>query len=149
MPKPSDTSADAKSLTEFAMALYRLVETVRGEHEQAAAAVGLTAAQATILTMLATPASMRQLAGKMGCDASNITGIVDRLEAKSLVVRASDPADRRVKRIVQTPAGQRAVDRFQRELVRASSLAELSAAARQKLLAALTDVQRRPKLQSP
>lgn len=140
MPKPSNTSADAKKLTEFAMALYRLVETVRGEHEQAAASVGLTAAQAAILTMLSEPTSMRRLAEQMGCDASNITGIVDRLEAKNLVVRTVDAADRRVKRIEQTRAGKSAVDRFQRELVRTSSLAELTPAAKQGLLAALSEV---------
>lgn len=141
--KRSDVPADAKSLTEFAMALYQLVETVRSEHEQAAAAVGLTAAQATILTMLTEPASMRQLAGQMGCDASNITGIVDRLEAKGFVVRGADPSDRRVNRIAQTPAGKRAVVRFQRELVKASSLADLSATAREQLLDALGAVGRR------
>lgn len=144
MPKPSNTPAAAKKLTGFAMALYQLVETVRGEHERAAASVGLTAAQAAILAMLSEPTSMRRLAEQMGCDASNITGIVDRLEAKSLVVRAADPADRRVKRIAQTPAGRSAMDRFQRELVRASSLAGLTPAAKRGLLAALAEVRRRP-----
>ena len=104
VPRPSNTSADAKKLTEFAMALYQLVETVRGEHERAAASAGLTAAQAAILTMLSEPTAMRRLAEQMGCDASNITGIVDRLEAKNLAARAADPADRRVKRIGQTAA---------------------------------------------
>ena len=85
---------------------------------------------------------MRQFAERMGCDASNVTGIVDRLEAKELVVRSVDKADRRVKRIARTPAGDAAVGKFQRELVRASSLAQLSPRARQGLLAALQEVQR-------
>lgn len=61
----------------------------------------------------------------MGCDASNITGIVDRLEAKDLVVRSADKSDRRVKRIARTFAGNEAVTRFHQELIRASSLAKL------------------------
>lgn len=149
MAKPTRPSvpkapSQGENLTEFAMALYRLVETVRAEHEEAAASVGLTAAQASILAVLAQPRSMRELAEHMGCDASNITGLVDRLEAKALVVRTADPGDRRVKRISHTAAGKAAVQRFQRELVRVSSLAELAPAARSALLTALDQV-RRPK----
>ena len=145
MPRaPRTTSPNASQLAEFATALYELVETLRGEHDEAAAAVGLTAPQAMILMMLSEPMSMRQFAERMGCDASNVTGIVDRLEAKELVVRSADPADRRVKRIVRTSKGDLAVGKFQRELVRASSLAQLSPRAQQGLLDALKEV-RRPK----
>jgi len=143
-PSAAKASGPGENLTEFAMALYQLVETVRAEHEEAAAAVGLTAAQASILAMLEEPKSMRELASHMGCDASNITGLVDRLEAKMLVVRAADPADRRVKRIKHTASGKAAVQRFQRELVRVSSLAELAPTAKTALLGALAQV-RRPK----
>lgn len=130
-------------VTEMAMALYELVERVRREHEDAAAAVGLTVAQATILTLLAEPVSMRRLAERMGCDASNITGLVDRLEAKRLVERTADPGDRRVKMIAQTKAGIAATTNFQAELVRMSSLAGLSESAREALLGALVELRRR------
>jgi DNA-binding MarR family transcriptional regulator len=125
------------------MSLYQLVEKLRGEHEEAAAAAGVTAAQAAVLTMLSEPQSMAKLAERMGCDASNITGLVDRLEAKGLVVRAAVEGDRRVKRIRWTTAGKAAVERFQRDLIKASSLAKLSPKARRGLLAALTEAQRR------
>jgi DNA-binding MarR family transcriptional regulator len=49
---------------------------------------------------------MRHLAAAMQCDASNITGIADRLEERGLLVRQSDPRDRRVKLLVATPAGE-------------------------------------------
>jgi DNA-binding MarR family transcriptional regulator len=140
---PKNPTAEASELAEFATALYQLVETLRGEHEEAAASAGLTAPQATILTLLSEPTSMSQFAERMGCDASNITGIVDRLEAKDLVVRSVDKADRRVKRIARTPAGDQAVTRFHQELVRASSLAKLTPKAKRGLLAALAEVQRR------
>ena len=131
-------------MAEFATALYQLVEALRVEHEEAAALAGLTAAQAMTLMLLDQPTSMRKFAERMGCDASNVTGIVDRLEAKGLVARKSDPADRRVKRIVRTAAGDNAVTRFQKEIVRASSLAKLSAKARGGLFAALAELRREP-----
>ena len=140
---PKKPTAEASELAEFATALYQLVETLRGEHEEAAASAGLTAPQATILTLLSEPTSMSQFAERMGCDASNITGIVDRLEAKELVVRSVDKVDRRVKRIARTPAGDQAVTRFHQELVHASSLAKLTPKAKRGLLAALAEVQRR------
>ncbi|HWO08671.1 MAG TPA: MarR family transcriptional regulator [Polyangiaceae bacterium] len=132
----------ASELAEVATALYQLVESLRAEHEDAAASAGLTAPQAMILMLIDAPTSMRQFAERMGCDASNITGIVDRLEAKGLVVRSVDPSDRRVKRIARTPAGDAAVGRFQKELVRASSLAQLSPKARKALLTALAELRK-------
>ena len=49
---------------------------------------------------------MGELAEHLYCDASNVTGIVDRLEGRGLVERKPDPNDRRVKRLVLTPQGQ-------------------------------------------
>lgn len=140
MAPAKNDDADPNELADFATGLYQLVDTLRGEHEEAAAAAGLTAAQAMILTWLSEPTSMRRFADRMGCDASNITGIVDRLEAKELVVRTADPGDRRVKLIERTRAGDSAVKRFQKELVKTSSLAKLTPAARRGLLAALAEV---------
>jgi DNA-binding MarR family transcriptional regulator len=134
---------EAAELAAFAMSLYQLVEKLRAEHEEAAAAAGVTAAQAQVLMMLLEPQSMAKLAERMGCDASNITGLVDRLESKGLVVRSADAGDRRVKRIKWTPEGKAAVERFQRDLIKASSLAKLSPKARRGLLEALTEAQRR------
>jgi DNA-binding MarR family transcriptional regulator len=48
---------------------------------------------------------MSQLAERCYCDASNVTGIVDRLEERGLVERGDSPADRRVKLIALTAAG--------------------------------------------
>ncbi len=36
---------------------------------------------------------MRRLAQKLKCEPSNVTGIVDRLEARGLVERRPDPTD--------------------------------------------------------
>ena len=48
---------------------------------------------------------MGQLAETLACDASNVTGLVDRLESRGLVRRRPSPADRRVKVLVLTPMG--------------------------------------------
>jgi DNA-binding MarR family transcriptional regulator len=50
---------------------------------------------------------MRALAQQLFCDPSNVTGIVDRLEARGLIERRGSELDRRVKIISLTPEGQR------------------------------------------
>jgi DNA-binding MarR family transcriptional regulator len=50
---------------------------------------------------------MSSLAGMLFCDASNVTGIVDRLEARGLIERRPSPKDRRVKLLVLTEEGAR------------------------------------------
>lgn len=56
------------------------------------------------------PAAMRSLATTLHCDASNITGIVDRLETRGLVRREASPTDRRVKNVLLTDDGVRTVE---------------------------------------
>jgi MarR family transcriptional regulator, organic hydroperoxide resistance regulator len=53
------------------------------------------------------PIPMSRLAGALMCDASNVTGLVDRLEDRGLVQRQSAPGDRRIKMLALTPAGAR------------------------------------------
>jgi MarR family transcriptional regulator, organic hydroperoxide resistance regulator len=56
------------------------------------------------------PLPMSELAGALHCDASNVTGIVDRLETHGLVERRSADRDRRVKMLVLTDEGARVRD---------------------------------------
>jgi len=71
------------------------------------AAFDLSLPQAHALQVLepGRPLPMRDLALRLHCDASNITGIVDRLEARGLVERQPAPGDRRVKALVVTDKG--------------------------------------------
>ena len=48
---------------------------------------------------------MTELASLHSCEASNITGLVDKLEARGLIERIPSPTDRRVKMIAVTRAG--------------------------------------------
>ncbi|WP_030515055.1 MarR family winged helix-turn-helix transcriptional regulator [Nocardia sp. NRRL WC-3656] len=77
----------------------------------AAASENLTASQGKTLTVLRRgPAAMRTLAEILACDASNVTGIIDRLEKRGLVRREASASDRRVTNLVITSEGERAVD---------------------------------------
>jgi DNA-binding MarR family transcriptional regulator len=48
---------------------------------------------------------MSKLSHQLACDASSITGIVDRLETKGFVERRDNPADRRQKMVALTESG--------------------------------------------
>ncbi|MBW3630045.1 MAG: MarR family transcriptional regulator, partial [Gemmatimonadetes bacterium] len=58
------------------------------------------------LLALAEAAPMRSLAGQLRCDASNVTGLADRLEVRGLVTRVGQQGDRRVKLLALTDAGR-------------------------------------------
>jgi DNA-binding MarR family transcriptional regulator len=51
--------------------------------------------------------TMKELATLMWCDASNVTGVVDRLEDRNLVERRPAEHDRRMKCVALTTAGKR------------------------------------------
>src|SRR5207248_8115618 len=52
-----------------------------------------------------------QLAERLSCVKSNVTQLVDRLEADGLVSRAADPNDRRSRLAVLTDAGKKVFER--------------------------------------
>lgn len=55
-----------------------------------------------------------QLAERLSCVKSNVTQLVDRLEADGLVARAADPNDRRSRLAVLTDAGRSAYEKGRR-----------------------------------
>ena len=74
-----------------------------------AAQYKLSAVQAKVLLVLQPEAAMtmRSIAGALEYDASNLTGVVDRLEEMGAVRRQPHPSDRRAKGVVLTAEGQR------------------------------------------
>ena len=70
--------------------------------------LGISPQQAMAIGTLepAKPLPMSALADALHCDNSNITGIVDRLEAAGLAERRPDERDRRVKAVVLTEKGE-------------------------------------------
>ncbi|MFJ2666555.1 MarR family winged helix-turn-helix transcriptional regulator [Nocardia fluminea] len=98
-------SAQLMELLSVALGVYY------GDFTAAAASENLTASQGKTLTVLRRrPVSMRALAEIMACDASNITGIINRLEKRDLVRREASASDRRVTHLVITPEGERVTD---------------------------------------
>ena len=75
--------------------------------------LGLTFSQAHALRLLdpEKPLPMSSLAERLFCDASNVTGIADRLEVRGLVERRSAEGDRRVKALTLTSGGVELRDR--------------------------------------
>lgn len=77
--------------------------------EAALEPVGLSLAKFGVLARLASadePLPLSTLAEKQACVRSNITQLVDRLEADKLVVRVDDPHDRRLVRAALTTEGR-------------------------------------------
>jgi DNA-binding MarR family transcriptional regulator len=91
--------------TDAERAMFDFVDAYDRVYETAATRQGLSVAQACVLGRLADPRGMRELADELGCDASNITQIIARLESRDPVQRHTNPHHRRSRHIVRTPAG--------------------------------------------
>ena len=89
--------------------LVQLFFTQRASLPPLAADLQLSPAQCHVLHLIEPdrPVPMGQLAETLACDASNVTGLVDRLESRGLVRRRPSAADRRVKVLVLTQTGTR------------------------------------------
>jgi DNA-binding MarR family transcriptional regulator len=82
---------------------------VEGRLEAALGAIGLSLSKLNVLSRLAEtgePLPLSHLADRCCCVRSNITQLVDRLEAERLVERLPDPADRRSVRAALTATGR-------------------------------------------
>ena len=88
--------------------LYDFVYLYDAAFDRAAQQTGLSAAQACLLVQLRRGSrTMSDLAVELVCDASNVSHLVARLEARGLVAREPDPADRRARQVSITAAGRR------------------------------------------
>jgi DNA-binding MarR family transcriptional regulator len=89
--------------------LLQAAGAVESRLEQALAGVGLSGAKLAALTQLVEadePITLGELAAQCACVRSNITQLVDRLEADRLVKRTDDPKDRRSIRAELTDEGR-------------------------------------------
>jgi len=102
-PKDSDPAVEAWRL------MTSLVFSARPRMFQVAQEFDLHPGQLRALQLLdpGSEVPMSVLAGSMFCDASNVTGIVDRLEARGLIERRPSEHDRRVKMLAVTAEGRR------------------------------------------
>lgn len=88
--------------------LFAFMQRAKQQWEAVAEQSGLSLAQLhTIWLLKNDDTSMVQLASQLLCDASYVTGIVDRLAEQGLVERRENPRDRRVKLVVLTTQGRK------------------------------------------
>src|SRR5712672_3497015 len=89
--------------------LVRLFFAQRANLPPLAAELQLSPAQCHVLHLIEPerPIPMGRLAETLACDASNVTGLVDRLESRGLVRRRPSAEDRQVKVLDLTPTGSR------------------------------------------
>lgn len=80
-----------------------------------------------------------RLGNALRCDRTTVSGVVRRLEAKRLIRRTTDRADRRAKALYLTPAGARLMAPLSEAAARAEAriLTGLPAAERKRVFAAL------------
>jgi DNA-binding MarR family transcriptional regulator len=90
----------------------------RGRLLGVAAEAGLSPPQLFALLALTPgePEPMSNLAEVLRCDASNVTGLIDRLAGRGLVERRPAPHDRRIRHLVLTDAGIALRDHVTRRL---------------------------------
>lgn len=116
-PVPADAVGDA-----LALRFLHGAQTLAAELESAMADVGLSRAKYGVLAQLARAGAalpLGELAAGQRCVRSNMTQLMDRLEADGLVRRVDDADDRRCVRAALTPLGEerhaqgrRQLDRF-------------------------------------
>jgi DNA-binding MarR family transcriptional regulator len=106
MNNPSEVAADEGKVM---FSLLAAAHALEDRLESALAETGLSMPKLTVLTQLVEagePQTLSSLAERLSCVRSNVTQLVDRLEADGLVRRVADPNDRRSIRAALTPLGQ-------------------------------------------
>jgi MarR family transcriptional regulator for hemolysin len=63
------------------------------------------------------PLSQSELADRLGVEGATMVAMIDRLVKAGLVIREASTTDRRVKRVILTPAGVRIYDKVKAEAV--------------------------------
>ena len=94
--------------TEMLVELYDVARLMRTRFDRWARVYGLTRAQGIILARLSRQPGMTQneMAGLCEVEPITVGRLVDRLEARGLLERRLDPADRRIRRLHLLPAAE-------------------------------------------
>ncbi len=95
--------------TSLAFRMLGAAHEVEARLESALDRIGLSVAKFGVLAKLVEagePVALGYLDERSSCVRSNMTQLVDRLEADRLVERVNDPSDRRSVRAALTPAGR-------------------------------------------
>jgi DNA-binding MarR family transcriptional regulator len=115
--EPGNARAEASSLNQGILeTFFDLAKQLGVISQSVAADFGVAPSDLLALFKLDGALPMKELAQRMGCDASFITVVADALERHGLVRREPSQRDRRVKNLVLTPEGiaakKRLMDKF-------------------------------------
>jgi DNA-binding MarR family transcriptional regulator len=122
------------SSTQVCEELLVCLKRIKTVMAQLAEANQLTSQQLFALQAIQSDTStMGQLAAYLHCDASNVTGIVDRLVAHKLVMRKESAQDRRTKLLHLTQKGQELMQDIERKLPKMLGCEKLQQSERQAL----------------
>jgi DNA-binding MarR family transcriptional regulator len=104
--------------------MFELVLRLKPRLSEAANKRNLTAMQLHVLGFLSDedPHPMSWIATLLHCDASNVTGLVDRLVSMELVERTENPKDRRIKMVQLTQKGKHLRTEIMQELTEESQI---------------------------
>jgi DNA-binding MarR family transcriptional regulator len=105
----NDSSPCPLSPAPLAFQVLEAARAVEARLEEELGRIGLSLAKFRVLAKLSVteePLPLGGLAEHCSCVRSNMTQLVDRLEADKLVERVNDPSDRRSVRAALTPAGR-------------------------------------------
>lgn len=134
-------SGDMAPAREIQLLLLAIGERLRQHVAAVAARFDFTPQQVLLLDHLAARQTMGQLAGTLGCDPSNVTGLIRRLEQRGLVAREPDHDDRRTRWLSLTEAGARAREEFRNAIFQDSTIDDgLDIADQERFLAMLRSV---------
>ena len=124
--------------------LLRVAMNAKHELLHIAESYDLTVMQLYTLCLLEADTSipMNSLSGMLHCDASNVTGIAERLFSHQYIERKENPKDRREKMIALTKKGAKLCEKISEEvaLLQPMSLHTLSSAEKKQLQILLTKV---------
>jgi len=137
MNDSESTATVAEQAPHWTFSVIHAAHVIEDRMEVALSKVSLSMAKQGALTQLALagePLTLSQLATRLSCVRSNMTQLVDRLEADGLVRRLDDPTDRRSVRAELTAlgresqiAGDRAIAKVQAEIAAGLSRDDKSA----------------------
>lgn len=117
LKSPPESGAPGRVMISLLAAAHALEDRL----EQALGHVGLSMSKLGVLTQLVEvgePLALSELAVRLSCVRSNMTQLVDRLEADGLVRRVDDATDRRSVRAAVTKLGEERQAVGARELAR-------------------------------
>ncbi len=148
-PEAGQTEAGVAAVDlDLAALAVGLMDRTKQHVREVAEEEGLSIAQLDVLRRLRHygPTPMRRLAEQMNCEASNLTGLVDRLELRGLVERQPDPSDRRVRLLALTGAGTQVSQEAWEAVARRCPLTSLEPERRVQLAQLLHEALRRSDL---